>query len=256
MTEKEWIVTSDPDAMLEFLDKKHPSRKFRMFACSCCRRIWHLLTDHRSRNAVLVAEAFEDGLASSGDFDAAIDQATEAVKDSMGIRKLQPISFDVLTEKLHVQTAPWAAMFLVLKWKEGVLGSGGDPREHVEMDYSRAGTVARLASRAVSVASGDHASRNAEQEHQASLVREIFGNPFKEVRAYENMPDHTRSLAKALYFGEDTRIDLHHALRASGHTELADHFAQGIHPKGCWALDVILGSIGKDQPLHHQSLPR
>src|SRR5262249_9105556 len=48
-------------------------------------------------------------------------------------------------------------------------------------------------------------------------------------------------LAKALYAGDDCSYALHDAQEEHGQKRLADHFQAPGHPKGCWALDLILG---------------
>jgi hypothetical protein len=102
-----------------------------------------------------------------------------------------------------------------------------------------------------------------EDRVQADLLRHIVGNPFRPPAAV-HCPSHVLQLAEAQYAGNDCLFALHDALLDSGHVELAEHLdpnptpkprpasAMDIfsrtemhcedkhHPKGCWALDLIL----------------
>ena len=62
MTEQEWLDCADPKVMLAFVERRASQRKLRLFAVACCRRVWNLLADSRSREAVIVAEKYADQL--------------------------------------------------------------------------------------------------------------------------------------------------------------------------------------------------
>src|SRR5262245_43388067 len=60
MTEEDWNACTNPQPMVEFLRGKASDRTLRLFACACCRRIWHLLDDQRLRDTVELAERMAD----------------------------------------------------------------------------------------------------------------------------------------------------------------------------------------------------
>ena len=63
MDENDWLACRKPPEMLKLLDDRGrlSNRKAHLFGVAVCRRIWHLLTDPRSREAVELTERFVDG---------------------------------------------------------------------------------------------------------------------------------------------------------------------------------------------------
>src|SRR5258708_965776 len=81
MTEPVWLVSDDPDWMLHMVNRRASKRKQRLFACACCRLIWPLLSDERSRKGVEVSERYADGLASDEELEAAAS-ASKVARDA------------------------------------------------------------------------------------------------------------------------------------------------------------------------------
>jgi hypothetical protein len=80
MTEVEWLYCTDPKPMLEFLPRKVSSRKLRLFACACWRRVQSLLSEE-GRRAIDVAERYADGLATQEDLAVAEGEEMDAADE-------------------------------------------------------------------------------------------------------------------------------------------------------------------------------
>ncbi len=87
MTEAEWLSCDLPYDMLRHLDGKIDDAAFMRFSVACCRRIWPLITDPRSRPVVEATEACLAGTMSAEAVDqvyAEWDRARGEVEDRAG----------------------------------------------------------------------------------------------------------------------------------------------------------------------------
>ncbi len=244
MTEAEFLASEDPVAMLKALQSQsrlrsedEPSaRKLRLFACACCRNVWHLLTDERSRKAVEVAERFADGEATE-------EERLLAYREATGVA-------GVFIEP----DAPWLAY--------GTCG------------LADAADAACSVSRAHTLLFPDQAIA---RRIQATLLRDIVGNPFRPVTlrwelthpgrwphdswSGDDVPEMKRlgavtcpwltetvlGLAQHIYEARDFEAMpvLGDALEEAGAdcVELLSYCrGPGPHVRGCWLLDLILGN--------------
>jgi len=71
MVEAGWLNCDEPVMLLCGMRRRINSRKLRLFACACCRRIWDSLPSQRSRAVVETAERFADGLVRRTELNAA-----------------------------------------------------------------------------------------------------------------------------------------------------------------------------------------
>jgi hypothetical protein len=57
----DWMTCADPWPRQELFRCFASERRCRLFAVACCRGLWHLLADERSRQAIEIAERYADG---------------------------------------------------------------------------------------------------------------------------------------------------------------------------------------------------
>lgn len=233
MDEAEWRAATDPGPMLEFLRGKADERKLQLFICACCRRIWHLLADERSRNAVVVAERYAEGQATREELEA----AERGAADAFGAAR--------------PEGAPWDpdAPFCLASYAANAAhhtGSGGN----APWTTSFAANAAAYAA----AAHGDPAwaaARLAELAAQAHLLRDIIGDPSRPFEADLDWLDRkggdcvrlAQEIAASGRFDDLPRLAV--ALRAAGCTDrkMVEHCRSGgPHVRGCWVIDALLGA--------------
>jgi hypothetical protein len=216
MTEAEWGACAGPKRMLEHLRGRAGDRKWRLFACGCCRRFWQLLADDRSRNAVEVAERYADGLSTAEEMGAAKAGAEEV----------------------------WRSQWVY-----------GDT-ENPPAAYAAGGAATaafpiaghRMAESAVWAGQGCGGRR--ERRAQSDLFRCVFGNPFRPAAVDPSWPawngGAVRNLARTIY--DERAFDrlpiLADALEEAGcdNADVLGHCrGGGEHVRGCWVVDLLLG---------------
>jgi hypothetical protein len=228
MTEEEWLECADPQVMLRYLQRKTNDRKARLFACGCVRRIYAVLTDERSRNAIEAAQRFADNLAGNEEREAAFaaaENATEPLLAAVEVRGEYTLDFwaaSAAVATLRIRTRPSPAEC------DPIETAAGFSRMAAGVDFDRP----------------DVASK--EEAAQAALLRDIFGNPFRPVTVEPVWrTTNVVALAQAIY--DDRAFDrlpiLADALEDAGCTnaEILTHCRQpGEHVLGCWLIDLVL----------------
>lgn len=256
MTEQEWLACTDPTTMLEFLRGKVSDRKLRLFVCACCRRLWPLLRDERSRSAVEQSERYADesveaDVLSSVELLArrASDEAEMAVARRPKGRGRLAVYIAQFTRKAAELSA--AKCMLPLSDKRAADPVVLDQGEEAVLVVMSAAPYA-LAVHRTKMTEGDrfeqaHAD---EQSSCAALLRDIFANPFRPVALNPTWLEWTHGtipkLAQAIY--DDRRFSdmpiLADALEEAGcrNASILEHCRiPGEHVRGCWVVDLVLG---------------
>ncbi len=211
MTEDEWRTCADLGRMLDFAVDRASERKIRLFGCACCRSLWPLLVDARSRLTVRQAERFADGLIEPHDLDRAADAARQASAELSA--RCTPGSPTLDRDRLRFAAAEMAHEIATRLWyniydfaaESGVLAGGPD------------------------------------------LLRCNLGNPFRPAAfAPAWRTTDVRLLARGIY--QDRAFDrmpiLADALQDAGcdDVDILNHCrdTDTPHARGCWAVDLVL----------------
>ena len=245
MTEAEWLACTDSQKLHVFLwvkasdglkgNEGRGQRKLRLFAVACCRRIWHLLIDKRSLEAVEVAERYADGRATDEELEIA-SVAADAVWHADMKRAAKERKWD-RRSRLPYYGASAAAynVAIPLGWW-GAAPAFRPPNEIARETVPDTG---------------------AEGAAQCVLLWDIFGNPFRPITinpAWLTRNDGTVvRLAQSAYeerqlpaglLDNARLVVLAAALEEAGcdNAEILSHCrGPGPHVRGCWAVDAIFG---------------
>ena len=244
MTEQEWLECQDPQPMLEFLRAKVNERKLRLFACACCRGFWDRLSE-RDRHVVQVVERFIEGEASEQE----LATAREELRGSFSDRSVRAHAWAAAQPSQSAGQSHALGSSPIVRLAAEI---GNTVRHHWNQpaDTEMVRTVFTVAFLPFIVLEGamNYFRWPAERSpEQPSLIRDIFGNPFRPVsikpawqttnatalaqsiydeRAFERMP----IVADAL---EDAGCD---------NADILNHCRQpGEHVRGCWVVDLVLG---------------
>ena len=224
MTEDEWLGCTSPEAMLNHLGERASPRKLRLHAVNCCRRIWHLFTDDRCRHAVDVAQRYVDKRATDAELVSAGLVAEAVARVDLAGTYLARSRYSVGGAAWSVtREKPWVAAW----------DSAYDARMGAR-DYMP-GT-----------------DWEGERQWQASVLHDLFGNPFRTFRLdpyWRLANDSAASHLARLIYDEDRFGDLPYladALEDAGCTceMILDHCRAKPphnHCRGCWVVDAVLG---------------
>jgi hypothetical protein len=173
MTEAEWLACAHPEPMLDFLRGWISDRQLRLFAVACCRRIWPLLTDERSRQAITIAERSADGLADEQELQAAATEARGAIQDGEAEFQTADPRVGILAEwDFSAWDAACAAPTAATHCAQPAFCVHSD--HDVTWSCSEAAAWGAIATDPKAW----DAAIAAESGAQAALLRDLLGNPF------------------------------------------------------------------------------
>jgi hypothetical protein len=227
--ETDWLVSREPDKMLRVRGMKNGSkRKLRLFGCGWLRCIWHAIDDARSREAVELAEMFADGIVNEAALQAfeaadwgARSEGSSAARAAEVL--LSPDARDVAIVTADPSETVYDPDFNVIL------------HDHVRTEYTTRSKA-------------EQKEWDSGRAAQADLLRDIFGNPFRPVSfAPKWRTEAAVGIASQMYDSREfgNMPILADALEDAGCADVAilSHCRDphGVHVRGCWVVDLVLG---------------
>ena len=242
MTEAEWLAGGELWTMLDLLGPEFSERKSRLFAVLCCRRAWHLIPVEESRRCVDAAEQFADGLIGQEELTAVVTASMQACESEWHRRtetgeRWGPVEQAIINAVGRIHRTHGSGRNVACPAVRRAIAIERAVRENQQRDggdfhYSQPQI---------------DALEREEEVHQASLLREIAGNPFRPITLDSRWQTETVvALATGIYAERafDRMPILADALEDAG-CDLADILthcrSDGPHVRGCWVVDLILG---------------
>jgi hypothetical protein len=239
--EAAWRACADPRPMLNLVRGRVRDRKFRLFACACCRRVDHLITDDRCRRAIEAVEQYHDGEVSQQAYALAERTATDAymaLSRAVGAHEASRGASNV--EGVRLIASMFAAQAVADCFRnvtDAANGCCGALRGHGTADVTNDDQLRAVGERIEAE----------ERAAQAALVRDIF-NPFRPVVLDPAwLTSDVIALARGIYTDRtfSAMPILADALQDAGCTDedvLAHCRDTALsHVRGCWVVDRILG---------------
>jgi hypothetical protein len=214
MTEREWLMGNDVPELFEVVRQNGSPRKIRLLGCACVRWAWEWGLDEEAPEAVRVAEAFADGLASEDD----LLRAAGAVSALRGECDEPWRPFPRTCELTEVLASPHGAHEILHE-----LNLFANDVYLVEYPEWMAPVV--------------------------GFIHDIFGNPFHSIPWRADWCTSTaRALARPMYESRDFSAlpILADALQDAGceNDEILNHCRDSaLHVPGCWVIDLVLGKL-------------
>lgn len=269
MNEAEWLTCTDPLEMIEFL-RGNPKgedkvswwknrwqtedipagndRRFRLFACHCCRRIWDRIPETCNRDAVAAVESWLEGDTSGVALSQALTSSSSVEYKEDGSRRTEPGYWVVkyLGRGFYKMTAAASAIIVASQVLFMSDNEYGREAKRVFDGCFYEGNGVFLSQffwpQPVAVAVLDECAL------QTTLLRDIFGNPFRRVNTFELswLTSTVLALTNGIY--NDKAFNrmpiLADALQDAGcdHEDILNHCrGPGPHVRGCWVIDLLTG---------------